>query len=210
MDDLQTHPAIKRRITRCLNEVLHQKPISSIECTDYQEQIGWETFLFGFMSKRWAKQQHRYRTVLCLSSYSDKDPATWSAEIITFIWREMMQVWLTRCQAAHTQSEQHESLQQRLRAEATLTALYGLKDDIGPQDKDIFAMPLQERLENSSTADIISWTKIMEPAIKAARKTYQSQSHMHNHDIRKFFPIRRVPQRNHNVQDSISPQYRPP
>ena len=210
MDEQQTHPTIKMRFTRCLKAILFAEPVPQLECRDYQEPLGWESILFGFISSKWIQQQHRYRSVLCQSPYSDKDGQNWSVEIITFIWRQIHKIWVERCTIAHHQTKQNESLQERLRAEAALKALYSHQHSVGSYDQDIFAMPIQERLHTSTTQEIKDWIQTMEPAIKTAITQHQHHSTAGTQDIRRYFQPRIIPNRNHNTTDSMSVQYRPP
>ena len=166
--------------------------------------------LFGFLSKKWAAQQHRYRTVLCDQPYKDRDPHKWSAAIVVFIWKEMHDIWKQRCAIAHRKSEQHRSLQHRLRVEAAVQGIYSHKDNVGTIDRDMFEMTLEERLRQSNTVELQAWITTMEPAIKQAIEDHARRSTMNTTDIRTFFPQRKQVQHNHDIEDAKSPQFKPP
>ena len=99
----------------------------------------------------------------------------------------MYQLWSQRCQLVHQHTERHRSLQSRLRVEAAVTACYLFKSEVSYKDRAIFEVPLQDRLNSSTTAELAAWVETIKPALRTARIQYQEHSHSRTKDIRSFF-----------------------
>ena len=158
--------------------------------TDPQALIGWNLFHRGLLAKAWGERQIYFarttRPTTLIDRKGQEKLLRWPETIIQFIWMEMHQMWKTRCEWVHRKNEQHESTQAQIRASSAVRALYQHADEIGYQDRRIFAMPLQERLQHSPR-DLFAWVSSMQPAVLQARKEYLIRSTENTHDIREFF-----------------------
>jgi hypothetical protein len=159
--------------------------------THPQAMIGWNLLHRGFISKTWREQQNfyirMYRPDLGKDSKEREILARWPEVIIQFIWTEFHQLWKTRCDWVHRKTEEHVSMQDQIRSQAAVRALYQHADDIGYHDRRIFEMPLEERIKHSPR-DLFAWVSSMQPAILQARRQNKQRSISNTHDIRDYFP----------------------
>ena len=159
--------------------------------THPQAMIGWNLFHRGFLAKTWSERQTFFARTTRPESLIErkaKDKLTqWPEIIIQFIWTELHQLWKTGCDWVHRKNEQHASTQDQLRANAATRALYKHDTEIGYQDRKIFDITLEKRLEKHTPRDLFAWVASMQPAIFKARKEYIHRSVENMPDIRTFF-----------------------
>ena len=99
----QTDPMIRRFLINLLRNWKRGEPLPQAtgrlsEIIADQETIGWDRFMFGFISKRWATaQQETYDR-----QGSRRDGRRWAASIIQKIWDISRDQWIHRNSVLHS------------------------------------------------------------------------------------------------------------
>ena len=62
-----------------------------------QAKLGWDKFLYGFVSRAWATEQERYWDELNIHKCAKQ----WYAKVIRLVWEVAWDLWLCRNKAVH-------------------------------------------------------------------------------------------------------------
>ena len=106
-----------------------------------QDEIGWHSFLGGFLSTRWVAAQEEYVTTMGLRSR----PLTWCSTLITKLWQLTWDLWDDRNNTLH----HNETGAARQAARCALTRLHSTSPALYPQHcRSFFDQPLQVHLDS--------------------------------------------------------------
>ena len=101
------------------------------------------------------------------------------------MWEHMHQKWITKCNQLHDPASEGRG---RMREELVtrVRAMYELSARVNQYDREIFSMPLEERVK-LSTRQLQIWTAQFTPVIAKAVVTAQLQGKRGHKDIRQYY-----------------------
>jgi len=143
---------------------------------DPQASIGWEQFLYGFVSYEWGQRQARFK----------KDPAiayTWTMRLIQFLWHQSKAGWLARNERVHDKESAIAAQHYRNQLEEKVRRLYSFYDSLSARDKDLLAVPLETRLRQTDR-QLQFWLDKNSELIHHCIKAHKAAR---NHSIRSYF-----------------------
>jgi len=115
-----TPPSLTMLICRNAKSFLGNQP----HLSDAQTHIGWENFFRGLITTSWLRQvDEHYGTLSTLNA--NHNGTTWGGTLIAFIWRQVRQGWVTRCQTA---DQHHQTAADRIRIDGLRHAIRELYD----------------------------------------------------------------------------------
>ena len=103
------------------------------------------------------------------------------------LWKELHDLWKSRNDMVHAKNDRYRSQQDTIRATTAIKAFYQYEEEVGAYDKDIFHTPWETRLQQMTPKEVLSWIRIMSPAVTKARKDNLTRSRHGTADIRSFF-----------------------
>ena len=115
-----------------------------------QSLIGWDKFLFGFVSKRWEVAQTIYREV---SGDIPRRPLrTWTEGLLTSLWDFSHAVWSQRNEVKHGVTKGEQAVHNRARLVALVTDRYLHRPHLDDRYRWLFGKPLRDRLLEGNRA----------------------------------------------------------
>jgi hypothetical protein len=87
--------------------------------TEQFQSIGWNQFLLGRLSSRWGRSVQRY-----MKSTDPTYPKTWTAQVISFLWKFSRSLWAYRNTIVHGATDQEKAAKIRGTLEDTACSLY--------------------------------------------------------------------------------------
>jgi hypothetical protein len=174
--DLRT--AIVTNVRRWLN--------GGTQVASCQDEVGtWHEFIKGYICRSWSEQQEGFYRE------HEKDPIhdtgeLWTAALIGFLWQWSHQLWTKRNEETHKADGNRGSAREKLEAESRTRALYEQAAHLIVEDREMFAMPLQERLQQP-TKGLLAWVAQVTPSVKVGLLEAQTRIRDKIRDIREFF-----------------------
>ena len=156
------------------------------QVASYQDEVGtWHDFLKGYICHSWSKQQEIFYRM------QEKDPIQdtgelWTAALIGFIWQWTHQLWNKRNEETHKADGNRGSAREKLEAESRTRALYEQASQLIVEDREMFAMPLDQRLQQP-VKSLLAWVAQVTPTVKVGLQEAQARIRDKIRDIREFF-----------------------
>ena len=156
------------------------------QVASYQDEVGTQhEFIKGFICSSWSEQQENYYRM------QEKDPIQdtgemWTAALIGFLWQWSHQLWNKRNEETHKADGNRGSAREQLEAESRTRALYEQASHLIVEDREMFAMPLNDRLQQPTKA-LLAWVAQVTPSVKVGLKDAQERIRDKIRDIREFF-----------------------
>jgi hypothetical protein len=176
------HSKLHHSFQHLIIDLLYKSEITSTHhiqtACNNQQQIGWDHFLQGRLSKSMVQQQNR------LTQRQDGNQV-WTA-IIIHILHSLHEIWLDRNYQLH--SKDQNPLQRRM---ATIiipkiTSIYNLKSVVSSQDRQLFDLPLEEMLQQSPQ-HLERWISRHERYLQESARRESERIKMKNTAITNFF-----------------------
>ena len=130
----RTCPVLQREIiagVKALHDGTHFQ--STLPASRSQSKIGWVNMFRGVLSNRWARHQRLYMGSLRDPPDMTKKP-DWAVSLIVVFLHHTHEMWLDRCTTVHEKTVQHETKQQRNKAEAMTRTLYKHANNVAAHD----------------------------------------------------------------------------
>jgi hypothetical protein len=102
----------------------------------------------------------------------------WATSVTVFLRTELKDLWASRNEAAHSATVQAE----RIEAITKLKSLYEKENLVGTSNRQIFGLPLRERMTHA-TKYILDFVKQAMPAVKRVMKDYKQRSRTGSNNI---------------------------
>ena len=177
LDEHGTAPKLKETLVLYVGEWLHKwskkKTKIHAECIDAvnaQSKIGWNYFAKGIWSNKWKLIQEQFET-------SKKQKITnWSSKIMSWWIETSFQVWKDRNERVHNTTI-NLSNRQHDEAMAQVRSLYEREYDVTLEDRNIFEMDVERRIQ-FPTKSLQIWVTNMTQRIKTSM-TVQAQRLTH-------------------------------
>ena len=191
-------------ITRAISPRQHP-PIPPDQFPDHQQllteqhSIGWDNFLRGKLSKEWMRIQTAYelhqqtlRAELGQpqpggTPRQPKTPSALFGKLLQTIWNAFHDLWLERCNDRHGRVQREASMADKFKADASLRALYELKDQVEPEDRHLFQDTVEEHLEGSTTNQVLAFVHRYGEMLKASVKQHADRMKTGTQPIYRLF-----------------------
>jgi hypothetical protein len=174
--------------------------------TEQFQSIGWNQFLLGRLSSRWGRSVQSY-----LKSTDPTYPKTWTAQVISFLWKFSRSLWAYRNTIVHGATDQEIAAKIRSTLEDTARSLYRTFQTsphfILPRHHYLFtsrSMAQRLRLDYDSLS---CWIHSVEDAQQAL---LHHENQQRTYSSRFFAPFYAAGRLRHSMdQDSTDSEYSP-
>lgn len=146
-----------------------------------QNQLGWISFLRGFISPEWRALEISYMDIHGIF------PRRSLVFVLLSLWQNIHSLWIFRCSQRHSSDLTVLENESRRQAEQTITALYQQKNLVLPSDRHIFHSSLQEHLQDS-LPDLQAWILNHQPYIHHSISQARHDNTTHTLPISDYFP----------------------
>ena len=189
MTKLKTNPQIQQIINSGIaNYLKNQQTVIDHP----QSQLGWRSFLMGYYHSTFITDQ----TDHAIRNKTKGTGSSWAVSLRNFIWTELHQLWLSRCEALHNPDDEFPFDAQREKLIARIRKIYEYKTKVSVDDQKIVDLPIDERLA-LPTLTLAIWTPLAEKAIHRAAKDFADRHRTSTQDIRTFLVRKKTtPKRN--------------
>jgi hypothetical protein len=142
-----------------------------------QDQLGWDQFLCGRLSKKWQQIQDNYLTAYKRPKSRMHYGTLWVKHWIHFYWHESWTLWTIRNEDRHGKDAESKLHRSYLQFRAQTEALYEQREQCVPSHRNILFYPsLQEHLHKEDTPQRLqSWIQLNEGAITASVSQHRQQ-----------------------------------
>jgi hypothetical protein len=172
---------IERTLYNTINRVLMQKtpeiPNKYANIEKQQEDIGWDQFRIGRMTKAWSLEYEK--------ETGNETGHSWMGNIIKKVWMYHHQRWYTRCQLMQEENNTKTTTNNNI-INNEISLLYGQFDRLDEVDKQLLSMPMDKRTEMKTTTKI-AWVKHTRNLIKTGIRRNSDRVKLNNHSILDFF-----------------------
>jgi hypothetical protein len=152
-----------------------------------QNRIGWQHILKGRFSHHWTQTQGRHIIDDPALDASKQTGDQWLKHTLHHIWTMLWQVWLERNEDLHGREKDEREKKRLEKIRPRIIALYNTHDSLLANDKQIFELPLLDRLQHSS-GELETWVRLVTPTVKRAVADANQHRRDTNHTITTFLP----------------------
>ena len=164
----------------------HRCPKTMRKCFELQSELGWNIAMCGLLDENWfALQDAHLRATQHKTKKGDNYGMTWATKLSSWLIREARKRWKERCEEVHSREEGTFSKTERETLEQVRN-LYKLQDEVSHHDRDIFAEPLDEKLQKP-TQTLQRWIKNTIPTVSRCIRDFRDKLSTRQNDIRKYF-----------------------
>jgi hypothetical protein len=148
-----------------------------------QNDIGWDHFIRGKISKEWQHVQYQYAKRYGLIQQSEG----WVLGLIKLMANSSFQLWELRnqCCHGHNNATRQQSLSEQ--AHRKIRCLYQLKPLTLPQDQNLFWHSVDEHLKET-VPQLRTWIIHNKKLILHSVQVAKAHVKLHTHRIQRFFP----------------------
>ena len=147
-----------------------------------QDAIGWDHFLRGKLARGWTHLQYVYASKHSLLDASKH----WHTWLIRYMATQSFQIWDSRNKARHGSDSTSSTKSELAQVHRDITALYELRDQVLPQDRDLFCASLDVHLTRPLAA-LRGWLAINRDLIRFSVRTANLQAKSGTKPISTFF-----------------------
>ena len=108
-------------------------------------------------------------------------------KLIQFMWEHARKAWKIRNDVVHDKSDSEVMNRYAKAIQEKVTHMYTYENRVSAGDRDIFAMPLEERLRMKPKA-LESWYENTFPMLQECVQSYQERVSSGMKDIRDYWP----------------------
>ena len=119
-----------------------------------QHRIGWDKFLFGFVSPAWESAQSLYQELT--GDYPPRPPPAWVDILLPALWDFSHDIWSYRNEVKHGVTALEQAAQARARVVALVTDRYRHRPHLAPRYNFLYKKSLQDRLLEGNRA-LYTW-----------------------------------------------------
>jgi hypothetical protein len=156
-----------------------------------QARIGWECAMKGMLGCEWACHQEHAKDGVTRGHTGSMVGDTWCSQVSDWLVKETGNYWRKRNderQAASTPNEPGKS-RALAEAEAGVASLYGRVLEVAEQDRELFSVPLERRLE-MPLATMQEWLKSSREIVNVMARRQRERLEGGQPDIREaMIPI---------------------
>jgi hypothetical protein len=157
----------------CNREASFQLLVSS------QNDISWSHLLRGRFSRQWIllQQAHLDQDADCSSLLTGE---RWLQKVLHHLWTHLCSAWKLRNANLHRIDKADQELKRKAKLRPAIVALCTL-------DKRIFDLPLDTRLDKTTSSDQAAWINLHAPTVRIAKASAADKLLTTQRDIRSFF-----------------------
>jgi hypothetical protein len=149
---------------------------------DPQKEIGWEQGFMGFLAADWGHRQAKH---FARTGETEVSATTWGMKLIQFLWEQGKKAWKLRNDLVHADDPASTS-RFREELEFKVTTLYRQEPKLSAIDKDLLAVPLEQRLTEKTSA-LELWHEENYILIRDCVMDFEALTERGLKDIRNFF-----------------------
>ena len=171
-----THPILSR-----------EYPLEYHNLLRHQQQVGWIQLFLGRFVVEWRELQSAYLRQLH-NVEAKLSGVTWVVGIAHILWAHLFDLWEIRNSVKHgvDATSREAALAERARRETA--ALYDIRDNVLPRDRDLFYTTLEDHwAAESSSRGLRQWVNTWKPVILRSVKDNERQGTTNNTAITSFF-----------------------
>ena len=170
---IMSKPEVRHTITKHFENILN-KP-------DIYHHFSNFTVFAGLLPQKWREQYNE------ITNDTISNTNKWMKKLAKWILQQGYEVWTTRNTSVHnkdkTTSPMDYDLNQKIRE------LYSLQSEVGYHDRDIFSIPIEERLKLTQHQKM-TWITNTTKTMKVSMQEYQTKQTTGQRDIRQYFTKR--------------------
>jgi predicted Rdx family selenoprotein len=157
-----------------------------------QTRIGFNLLLRGILTSDWSERQQVY-LIDVNGGVRGTEADTWSSKLSTWLINQAHDLWKARNEELHRPMAPDNSQIARaaLELQERVRELYDQKDDVNFQDRDLFEIPLESRLQHSVSI-MRAWVESTSKTLGICIEDFATATARGNSDIRDQLPIRVV------------------
>jgi hypothetical protein len=150
---------------RNLSPTFSEHPALYHKLLNQQHRIGWHQLFLGRFATEWRILQDDYLTTIP-SKKREHSGTIWVLSITTIIWKHMRSNWDERNGAQHGIDAATREATKYAQAFAETTALYSIRGQVTPRDRDLFYTTLEEhKLKEPTATGLRQWLNTWKPVI---------------------------------------------
>jgi hypothetical protein len=209
LNDRQSDPILKKLIICAIVEWRNTPqpelpdflPSHYHELFHSQSRIGWDHFLQGRWTTHWVKHHDEHAKLNKVKTNGE----TWASTSLRQIWENLYEVWKQRCNLQHG-NQQHSRREATIRRlEPRVRAIYGLKDRLDHQDREVLSRPIQDILALHPTT-LEKWVFRTEQFVRKGVARAKKREKYEIRSITQFFtPTGNATHLSHATLTAVSP-----
>jgi hypothetical protein len=155
-----------------------------------QTRIGYNLLLRGVLTSDWSERQQVY-IIEVNRGVRGTEADTWSSKLSTWLINQAHNLWKARNEELHrpTAPDNSQIARAALELQERVRELYEQKDDVNYQDRDLFEIPLESRLQQSVSI-MRAWVESTSKTLGICMEDFATATARGNSDIRDHLPIR--------------------
>ena len=159
---------------------IHTNPYTRLR--ESQDTIGWDHFLRGKLARGWTHQQYVYASKHSLLD----DSKHWRTWLIRYMANYSFSIWDTRNKQRHGRDTASNQQKDLIQAHRDIRALYALRDQVLPQDRDLFCASIDAH-QLRPLAALCGWLTLNRDLIRFSVRTAALQAKSGTKPISTFF-----------------------
>jgi hypothetical protein len=156
-----------------------------------QARFGFNLMLRGILASDWSERQQVF-IINTRGAVRGTEADTWSSKITTWLINEAQTIWKARNEELHrpTSPDNQQIARAALELQARVRELYEQKDNVNYQDRDLFEIPLESRLQQLSVSIMRAWVASTSKTLGICIEYFAAATARSNSNIRDHLPIR--------------------
>ena len=185
LDRHDTAPVLKEEMLENIDSWLSQRPPNGR--WRFQQHLGHEQLLYGYMHVEWSRRQADY--IRRLPEPGNKSSYTWAMKLIQFLWLQCNTGWTLRNREVHDRESTRAGHYERRNLEARLRAVHRVRLGLSAYDQQIFPSSLEEMLRKP-TRDLRNWLTMNEAFVHRRHRMNAERLRSRNRSITEYFTAR--------------------
>jgi hypothetical protein len=159
-------------------------------CDSAQTRVGFNLLLRGILTSDWSERQQVY-LIDVNGGVRGTEADTWSSKLSTWLINQAHDLWKAKNEELHgpTAPDNSQIARAALELQERVRELYEQKDDVNYQDRDLFEIPLESRLQQSVSI-MRAWVESTSKTLGICIEDFATATARGNSDIRDHLPIR--------------------
>jgi hypothetical protein len=154
-----------------------------------QAKIGYHLLFRGILALDWSERQQLY-LININGAVRGTEADTWSSKVTTWLVNEAHTIWKARNEELHrpTSPDNSHIARAALELQERVRELYEQKDNVNYQDRDLFEITLEARLQQSVSI-MRAWVESTSKTLGICIEDFVAATERGNSDIRDYIPI---------------------
>jgi hypothetical protein len=155
-----------------------------------QAKIGYHLLFRGILASDWSERQQLY-LININGAVRGTEADTWSSKVTTWLVNEAHTIWKARNEELHrpTSPDNSHIARAALELQERVRELYEQKDNVNYEDRDLFEITLEARLQQSVSI-MRAWVESTSKTLGICIEDFVAATERGNSDIRDYIPIK--------------------